>query len=129
METRFKAHFRTTENFKAQFENDESFTAKFGEVYKVNTGNYNDLFNKPSINEVELSESLISLAYELELYMLILLLERRIVGRRCPVDNINAPLLKLVTDGLKDFPVALYLGEDKIGDLVALHLVLLAARK
>ena len=82
-----------------------------------------------SINEVELSESLISLAYELELYMLILLLERRIVGRRCPVDNINAPLLKLVTDGLKDFPVALYLGEDKIGDLVALHLVLLAARK
>lgn len=54
METRFKAHFRTTENFKAQFENDESFTAKFGEVYKVNTGNYNDLFNKPSINEVEL---------------------------------------------------------------------------
>ena len=52
METRFKAHFRTTENFKAQFENDESFTARFGEVYKVNTGNYNDLFNKPRINAV-----------------------------------------------------------------------------
>ena len=52
METRFKAHFRTTENFKAQFENDESFTAKFGNAYEIHTDDYNDLINKPTINAV-----------------------------------------------------------------------------
>ena len=66
METRFKAHFRTPENFKAQFENDESFTAKFGEVYKVNTGNYNDLFNKPSINKVTVQGDKLGADYKLQ---------------------------------------------------------------
>ena len=40
--------------FTADFLDEEELVVSFGEITKVNTGNYNDLFNKPSINEVEL---------------------------------------------------------------------------
>ena len=40
--------------FKATFKASGDLQADFGKVIKVHTGDYNDLVNKPSINEVEL---------------------------------------------------------------------------
>ena len=54
MDVRFKAKFRTDSAFKAKFRTEGNLSADFGNVIQVHTDNYNDLLNKPSINEVEL---------------------------------------------------------------------------
>lgn len=51
----FKATFTDTNNLKAEFTDSNSMTAEFGETTKVSTSNYEDLFNKPSINGVVLT--------------------------------------------------------------------------
>lgn len=38
--------------FELEFVNEEDMTLEFGEVIKVSTDNYDDLFNKPRINTV-----------------------------------------------------------------------------
>ena len=53
-EVRIKATFRESENIGASFKESENLKAKFGDVLMVHTDNYDDLYNKPSINEVEL---------------------------------------------------------------------------
>lgn len=50
----FKAKFNEEDVLSAKFSESEQLDAKFGSVQKVSTSDYNDLFNKPSINEVEL---------------------------------------------------------------------------
>ena len=54
MDVRFKAKFRTDSAFKAKFRTEGNLSADFGNVIQVHTDDYNDLLNKPSINEVEL---------------------------------------------------------------------------
>ena len=54
MDVRFKAKFRTESAFKAKFRTEGNLSADFGNVIQVHTDDYNDLLNKPSINEVEL---------------------------------------------------------------------------
>lgn len=50
----FKASFKDGEQLKAKFSEGDQLTATFGSVQRVSTSDYNELFNKPSINEVEL---------------------------------------------------------------------------
>ena len=53
-DVRFKATFRTRNKLQADFRNKGNLQADFGNVIRVHTDDYNDLYNKPSINEVEL---------------------------------------------------------------------------
>lgn len=39
---------------RVSFNDDGPFNANFEPIEKINTGNYDDLFNKPKINDVEL---------------------------------------------------------------------------
>lgn len=50
----FKAKFNEEDALCAKFTEGEQLDAKFGSVQKVATTDYNELYNKPSINEVEL---------------------------------------------------------------------------
>lgn len=50
----FRAKFNEEDNLKAAFTEDEQLNAEFGEATKVSTSDYNDLYNKPQINGVEL---------------------------------------------------------------------------
>lgn len=54
MDVRFKAKFRTDSAFKAKFRTETGLQADFGKVIQIQTDDYNNLYNKPSINEVEL---------------------------------------------------------------------------
>ena len=52
---RFSATFHENDRFSASFgSNNNQFGADFGEVQQVSTDDYEDLFNKPQINGVEL---------------------------------------------------------------------------
>lgn len=51
---KFKATFKEQNTLNANFRETNTLNAKFGEVQKVATSDYNDLYNKPQINEVEL---------------------------------------------------------------------------
>lgn len=51
---KFKATFKEQNALNAGFKDENNMAASFGEVQKVSTSNYNDLYNKPQINEVEL---------------------------------------------------------------------------
>ena len=48
----FNAKFTNEDTFKASFKGDASMSAKFGNVQIVETGDYNALANKPSIEDV-----------------------------------------------------------------------------
>lgn len=52
----FKAKFTSdmSATFNADFKDDSAFTANFDTSQQVITGDYNVLYNKPSINDVEL---------------------------------------------------------------------------
>ena len=50
----FHADFNDVNEFDATFTESDGLFADFGEIQKVSTGDYNDLNNKPSINEVVL---------------------------------------------------------------------------
>lgn len=50
----FKATFVEESGFDAAFSDRENLKAKFGEIREVSTSDYEKLFNKPSINDVEL---------------------------------------------------------------------------
>lgn len=50
----FGATLTESENLCATFSDDESMGADFGEVQKVSTSDYNDLYNKPQIEGVTL---------------------------------------------------------------------------
>lgn len=50
----FHAEFNDVNEFTATFTENDGLVADFGEVQRVSTGDYNDLKNKPSINEVML---------------------------------------------------------------------------
>lgn len=50
----FNAGFEESKPMSVEFTDDEKMRAGFGDVQLVHTDNYNDLYNKPSINEVEL---------------------------------------------------------------------------
>lgn len=51
---KFKATFTEQNTMGASFREGGALEAEFGEVQKVSTSNYNELSNKPSINDVEL---------------------------------------------------------------------------
>lgn len=53
-EVRIKANFRENGNMTANFADDERLKSGFENTYEIHTDNYDDLYNKPSINEVEL---------------------------------------------------------------------------
>lgn len=53
-EVRIKAKFSERNNMAAKFHDNDDLNADFGDVTMVHTDNYEDLYNKPSINEVEL---------------------------------------------------------------------------
>ena len=53
-EVRIKAKFRESENMTANFRDNDDLNADFDNVQIVHTDNYEELYNKPSINEVEL---------------------------------------------------------------------------
>lgn len=53
-DVRFKATFKTSGDLQATFRKRGDLQADFGNVIQVHTDDYNDLLNKPSINEVEL---------------------------------------------------------------------------
>lgn len=50
----FNAQFREGEEIKATFSDGANLEADFGEIQKVSTTNYNDLYNKPQIEGVTL---------------------------------------------------------------------------
>lgn len=50
----FGVEFDEGEGFNADFSDDGSMGACFGEVQRIATQDYNDLYNKPKINGVEL---------------------------------------------------------------------------
>ena len=50
----FLVEFEEDQCFCVEFEDESQFCVDFGEIQKVSTGDYNDLNNKPSINEVVL---------------------------------------------------------------------------
>ena len=50
----FQAKFKEGNTLKADFKQTENLTAELGEVIKVSTTDYNELFNKPQINGVTL---------------------------------------------------------------------------
>jgi hypothetical protein len=54
------------ENFHAQFNENDGLVANFGDVQVVHTDDYNDLFNKPKINDVTVQGEKISADYHLQ---------------------------------------------------------------
>ena len=54
MDVKLKAKLKQSPNLNADFDSTENLNAGFGNTQVIPTGNYNDLANKPSINEVEL---------------------------------------------------------------------------
>lgn len=50
----FGARFEEDGAMNAQFSDDDTMNASFGNVQRISTDDYNDLFNKPKINGVEL---------------------------------------------------------------------------
>lgn len=50
----FKASFRDNNIFNASFSNEDSFNARFGNIQRVETDDYEKLYNKPSIEDVTL---------------------------------------------------------------------------
>lgn len=50
----FKATFAEESGFDVAFSDRENLKATFGEIREVSTSDYEKLFNKPSINDVEL---------------------------------------------------------------------------
>ena len=54
MNGKFKAIFKDDQALTASFQDDGQMAASFGETQKVSTGNYDDLTNKPSIENVTL---------------------------------------------------------------------------
>ena len=56
----FNATFTGDVNFKASFNGDSSFAAGFGNVTKVSTDNYEELYNLPSINDKVLKGNMTS---------------------------------------------------------------------
>lgn len=53
-EVRIKAKFSESNNMAANFRDNDDLNADFDNVQIVHTDNYEELYNKPSINEVEL---------------------------------------------------------------------------
>lgn len=51
---KFKATFKEQNTLNADFRDENTLRAEFGEIQKVSTSDYNDLYNKPQINEVTL---------------------------------------------------------------------------
>lgn len=51
---KFNATFTDQSKLIADFRDNSTMGAKFGETQMVSTNDYNDLYNKPQINEVEL---------------------------------------------------------------------------
>ena len=62
----FKASFKTSDNFNATMSSNETLTASFGSVQKVSTGNYDDLANKPLINNRTVEGSKTGADYNLQ---------------------------------------------------------------
>ena len=54
MDVRLNAKLKQSPNLQADFDNEANLNAGFGSVQKIETSDYNKLYNKPSINEVEL---------------------------------------------------------------------------
>ena len=54
MDVKLKAKLTESAQLGANFKNNAVLNAGFGNSQVVHTDNYNDLYNKPSINEVEL---------------------------------------------------------------------------
>ena len=54
MDVRLNAKLKQSPNLQADFDNTANLNAGFGSVQKIETSDYNKLYNKPSINEVEL---------------------------------------------------------------------------
>lgn len=54
MAATFGATFTEDDSMSATFSDDANMGASFGEVQKVSTSNYEELFNKPKINGVTL---------------------------------------------------------------------------
>lgn len=54
MDVKLNAKLKQSPNLNAGFSNTANLNAGFGNTQVVATGDYNDLANKPSINEVEL---------------------------------------------------------------------------
>lgn len=52
--TTFKMTFEEGKEFTTTLREEGNMTANFGQVQLVHTDNYEDLYNKPSINEVTL---------------------------------------------------------------------------
>ena len=54
MDVKINAKFKELGSFNADFEESDSINANFGNAQIVSTDDYEKLYNKPSINEVEL---------------------------------------------------------------------------
>ena len=55
MDVKISAKFKEIGKMNADFRESDSIKARFGETSIVHTGDYNELYNKPCINEVELT--------------------------------------------------------------------------
>ena len=50
----FNVIFEEHDSFNCHLCEDDSFFVQLGQIHEIHTDNYEDLYNKPSINEVEL---------------------------------------------------------------------------
>lgn len=65
-EVRIKAKFRERNNMAANFRDNDDLDANFGDVTMVHTDNYEDLYNKPSINRVTVQGDKLGADYRLQ---------------------------------------------------------------
>ena len=65
-EVRIKANFRENGNMTANFADDERLKSSFENAYEIHTDNYEDLYNKPSINRVTVQGDKLGADYRLQ---------------------------------------------------------------
>lgn len=65
-EVRIKAKFSERNNMAAHFRDNDDLDANFGDVTMVHTDNYEDLYNKPSINRVTVQGDKLGADYRLQ---------------------------------------------------------------
>ena len=65
-EVRIKANFHENGNMTANFADDERLKSDFENAYEIHTDNYDDLYNKPIINDVVVQGDKVGEDYNLQ---------------------------------------------------------------
>lgn len=66
MDVKINAKFKEIGKLNADFRESDSIKANFGETSIVHTDDYNELYNKPSINDVTIQGHKLSADYRLQ---------------------------------------------------------------